>query len=354
MSGDSTIIGTDEPVLVTGATGVVGPRVVANLLDRGFRHVRCFTRPARSAAAPYQWDAMQEQDSRVEVFCGDLLSKADCVAAMKDVRAVFHLATGRDGRSYPDAFMNAVVTTRNLLDASVVHGGLRRFVNVSSLTVYANVGNPRGRLLDEGSPVESHPELRGDAYCFAKVKQDELLIAHAQQFGTPSVIVRPGYVLAPDKPGVSSRVGIDTFGIFLHLGGSNPMPFTYVDNCADAIVLAGLKAGIEGEVFNVVDDDLPTSREFLRLYKKHVRSFRSLYVPRMLSYALCDLWERYSRWSEGQLPPTFNRRHWHAHWKRTRYSNAKLKARLGWRPSVSMADGLGRCFESYRRAEAHA
>ena len=58
------------------------------------------------------------------------------------------------------------------------------------------------------------------------------------------------------------------FGIFLHLGGSNPIPFTYVDNCADAIVLAGLTPGVDGEVFNVVDDNLPTSRQFLRLYKQ--------------------------------------------------------------------------------------
>ncbi len=39
---------------------------------------------------------------------------------MKDVAVVYHLATGRDGKSYPDAFMNAVVTTRNLLEASLL------------------------------------------------------------------------------------------------------------------------------------------------------------------------------------------------------------------------------------------
>ena len=57
------------------------------------------------------------------------------------------------------------------------------------------------------------------------------------------------------------------------------MPFTYVDNCAEAIVLAGLRKGIEGEVINIVDDDLPKSREFLRLYKKQVRRFFSIPVP---------------------------------------------------------------------------
>jgi hypothetical protein len=83
----------------------------------------------------------------------------------------------------------------------------------------------------------------------------------------------------------------------------------------------------------------------LRLYKRHVRRFGSLYVPHTVSHALCYLWERYSDWSEGQLPPAFNRRRWHAFWKRTRYSNQKLKSRVGWMPKVSTAEGLRRYFE---------
>jgi nucleoside-diphosphate-sugar epimerase len=139
--------------------------------------------------------------------------------------------------------MNSVVTTRNLLEASRQYQSLRRFVSISSFAVYSNIGKSHGRLLDESCPVEQNPELRGDAYTFAKVKQDEIVIEYAQKFSIPYVIVRPGYVLGPDKVAISSRVGIDTFGVFLHLGGGNTIPFTYVDNCAEAIALAGLKQG---------------------------------------------------------------------------------------------------------------
>jgi len=142
--------------------------------------------------------------------------------------------------------------------------------------------------------------------------------------------------------------------VFLHLGGGNRIPFTYVDNCADAIALAGLKPGIEGEVFNVVDDDLPTSRRFLRLYKQHVRSFRSVYLPRVLSYLFCTLWEKYSTWSDGQMPPAFNRRRWHVEIKRTRYSNEKLKSRLGWTPKVATDEGLRRLFQYCRGSKVDA
>jgi nucleoside-diphosphate-sugar epimerase len=222
-------------------------------------------------------------------------------------------------------------------------------VSISSFSVYSNVGKARRNLLDETCPVEFHPELRGDAYSFAKVKQDQLVTDYGRRFGIPYVIVRPGFVYGPGNIGITGRVGLGSFGLFLHLGGSNPIPFTYVDNCAEAIVLAGLKPGVEGEVFNVVDDELPTSRQFLRQYKQHVRKFPSLYVPRWSSYLLCYLWEKYATWSDGQLPPVYNRKCWHAYWKKTRYSNEKLKARLGWRPLVPVADAFRLYFDSCRK-----
>src|SRR5262249_24161605 len=169
-----------------------------------------------------------------------------------------------------------------------------------------------------------------------------------KKFSIPHVIVRPGYVYGPGNEGITGRVGVGTFGLFLHLGGSNKIPFTYVDNCVEAIALAGLKAGVEGEVFNVFDDGVLSSRQFLRQYKKHVKSFKSIYVPHALSYVLCYVWEWYANWSEGQLPLAFNVRDWHITWKKTRYSNQKLKDRLGWVPVVSTAEGMSLFFNACR------
>src|SRR3989449_3530095 len=312
---DAFIIGPDDPILVTGATGFIGSRVVESLLVSGFRNVRCFARPSSAVSRLEAIVAQSGGGRRIEVVKGNLLSREDCAAATKDVAVIFHLAAGRGEKSFPDAFMNSVVTTRNLLEASLRHTCLRRFVSISSFAVYTNSQKPRWRLLDESCPVEERPELRGDAYCFAKVKQDEILTEYGKRFGIPYVIVRPGYVYGPGNGDITGRVGIGTFGVFLHLGGSNTIPFTYVDNCAEAIALSGLQKGGDGEVFNVVDDDLPTSRQFLRLYKQNVRRFKSIYVPHAVSYALCSLWEKYSSWSEGQLQPVFNRRRLHAHWK---------------------------------------
>ena len=123
-----------------------------------------------------------------------------------------------------------------------------------------------------------------------------------------------------------------------------------MDNCAEAIVLAGVKKDVDGETFNIVDDDIPTSREFLRKYKKNVKKFRSIYIPSNVSYALCYLWESYAKWSQGQLPPVYNRSRWTAEWKGFEYSNLKLKQLLDWKPRMPMDEALHLYYEYQKRA----
>jgi nucleoside-diphosphate-sugar epimerase len=354
MDVHDKIIGPEGPVLVTGASGFIGTRVVASLLEHGLRRVRCFTRPSSDLRALDKLRSRFGENAQIEVMKGNLLARGDCLKATDNIAVIYHLAIGGGGKSFPDSFLNAVVTTRNLLEASLHHRCLKRFVNLSSFAVYTNRQKPRGRPLDESCPTEEQAEVCGEAYCYAKVKQDGIVVEFAKKHGLSYVLVRPGTVYGPDKTEITGRVGLGTFGIFLHLGGANPIPLTYVDNCADAIVLAGLVSGVDGEVFNVVDDDLPSSREFLRLYKREVRRFNSVYLPRPVSYLLCYLWERYSAWSQGQLPEFLNRRAWHAYWKGSEYSNEKIKQRLGWTPRVPTHEGLARFFESCRQRGSHA
>src|SRR6059058_4670657 len=149
MDNKDFIVGPDDPILVTGASGFIGPRVVEALLHRGFRNLRCFVRPSSRPSRIEALNGYGRDGARIDVVEGDLLCPEDCTRASKDVMVVFHLAAGTGEASFPDAFMNSVVTTRNLLDACLQHRCLSRFRVVTTEFMKAS-----GK---DASPTSGHP-----------------------------------------------------------------------------------------------------------------------------------------------------------------------------------------------------
>jgi nucleoside-diphosphate-sugar epimerase len=330
---------SNDCILVTGSNGFIGAKVVESLLEYGFSNLRCFVRPSSRLERLKQVLERLPFGENAKLVTGDLLSRDDCRKAAEGVSVIYHLAVGIE-KSFAGAFMNSALATRNLMDAFLERGQPKRFVNVSSFAVYSNLSLKPGALLDETCPLEDAPQERFDAYGFGKLKQDELVKEYGKKYKLPYVIVRPGAVFGPGKRELSGRIGINTFGFFIHLGGSNQLPLTFVDNCAEAIVLAGFKPGVDRETFNIVDDEWITSRDFLAAYKNAVGSFFSVRVPYPLAHGFSWAWEKYSDWSKGQLPLVFNRRRCAAEWKGNRYSNEKLHQRLGWKPRVPMKKAM--------------
>jgi nucleoside-diphosphate-sugar epimerase len=345
MSSENIILAGDR-ILVTGSNGFIGSKVVEKLLEYGFSNLRCFVRPSSRLDRLEKTLSQFDFGKNVKLVTGDLLSRDDCRKAAEGISIIYHLAAGVE-KSFAGAFMNSALATRNLMDAFLEQGQLKRFINVSSFAVYSNLSLKPGALLDETCPLEGAPQERFDAYGFGKLKQEELVKEYGRKYKLPYVIVRPGYVFGPGNQELSGRVGIGTFGFFIQVNGSNYLPLTFVDNCAEAIVLAGLKAHVDGEIFNVVDDELLTGRQFLKAYKKKVRSFQSIRIPYFAAYGFCSLWEKYAKWSKGQLPLAFNRRRCVAEWKGNRYSNQKLRERLGWKPRVSMEKAMEAFLEQF-------
>lgn len=335
-------------VLVTGSNGFIGAKVVEVLLKHGVVNIRCFIRPSSGADRLQKVLSESGSGERVELLSGDLLSVDDCRRAVEGVSVIYHLAAGSD-KAFAGAFMNSALTTRNLLDAFLAYGKPKRFVNVSSFAVYSTLKIPCGAILDETYPLEDAPQERYDAYAFGKLKQEELVREYGEKFGLPYVILRPGTVFGPGKSGLSGRVGIGTFGIFIQVGGSNLLPLTFVDNCADAVVLAGLRPGVEGEAFNVVDSELLTSSQFLRAYKMSVGRSFSVRIPYFAADLFCRAWEGYSKRSKGQLPPVFNRHRCAAEWKPVRFTNQKLRDRLGWEPRIGLEEAMASFLSQYTR-----
>jgi nucleoside-diphosphate-sugar epimerase len=331
-------------VLITGANGFLGTSLVHRLLSRGDTDIRCFVRPGSRHT---QLEAMREQNhqANLELFVGTLTSADRILPALEGIDVVYHLAAGTSGTA-ADLFLNSVVASKHLLEAIVKHGSKMKVVLVSSFSVYGTANLPRNTVIDEKSPLEKQPARR-DAYAYSKLRQEKLFWEYQKVHGFPLTVLRPGVIYGPGGTAMSSRVGLRLPGIFLHLGGSNTMPLTYVDNCADAIALAGRSERANGQTYNICDDNLPSCRQYLKRYKREVERLRSIRVPYFMTRFLSWTVERYSIRSKGQLPAFLTPYRTATTWKGMRFSNAKLKE-LGWRPAIDTQEGMRRTFEFFR------
>ncbi|WP_435009115.1 SDR family oxidoreductase [Tundrisphaera lichenicola] len=75
----------DKPILITGASGYIGGRLVPQLLAKGYR-IRCLARDVRKLSGR-AWDA----DPRVEIVRGDVLDRASVRSAMEGCQAAYYL-----------------------------------------------------------------------------------------------------------------------------------------------------------------------------------------------------------------------------------------------------------------------
>lgn len=323
-------------IFVTGGSGFLGKRMVRRLLECG-HDVCCLVRRGSDTSA-FRAAVTIDGGGRLETVYGTLQDIAKLVEKIGSCDVVVHSAAAMNGGA-PVLFLNNVVATRQFM---TVLGSLcpKRLVLVSSLGVYGTGDLRPGDVMDETCPLDPTPQLR-DPYSYSKIGQ-ERVVWEAYKSGVVSslVVIRPGVIYGPGKGCLSARIGLQLGSLMVKMGGGQRVPYTYVDNCADAIALAVSAEGIDGEAFNIIDDDPPKARHVLRQYCRQVQRLRVIPIPRWAIGPMSGLCEWYHRWSRGQLPAVLTRYKSAAQWKPLRYSNAKAKSRLGWTPRVEFKVGL--------------
>ena len=207
---------------------------------------------------------------------GNLLSPEDCRRAADDVALVYHLAAGT-GKSFPGCVLDSAVATRNLLDAVAGSASLRRFVNVRSFSVYSNYTLRRGAVLDESCPVERAYTRAFRRICLREDSSRTTLssptgetVVSRTRFSGPESSSAPGGRAASSGVAASIRSASSCTSPAV-IQSRSPTWTT----AREAIVMAGLADGVDAEVFNVVDDDLPSSTALVRLVKRNLGRFFS-------------------------------------------------------------------------------
>lgn len=307
-------------ILITGAAGYVGRATVAAAREAG-HSVIAVVRLA--GVVPDGWDG----DDGIELVEADL-SRPDSVSAlnMVGVDAVIHAAASLSGDDAQQA-RSTLDGTRHLLAAIALAEDAPRLVLVSSVSVYAGTGLAVNALVTETSPLERAADQR-DAYCRAKLKQEEITAEGALDLGLELRIMRLGSVFGPGRLW-NAHIG-PGFGPFvLRLGTLGEIPLCHIAHCAEALVRAcevPVPDGPEGalEVLNLVDDDLPDRLRFLNAMAR--TGWPKVIVP--VSWRLFDLAGVLLGWLPGR-PGLFRRETLRARMFPVFYPNTRLRARLG-------------------------
>ncbi len=313
--------------LVTGGAGFIGSHLTTALVQRGdsVRVLDDLTSGSRENLAHLEVGA-PGSGAPVELELADIGDARGVRRACRGVEAVFHHAAQV---SVPASIEDPVASYRiNVMGTlSVLEGaraeGVERFVFAASSAIYGD--SPELPKAETMTPMPLSP------YASGKHAGEQLLEVWARAFGMKTVSLRYFNIFGPrqadDSPysgviAIFARRLLEGREVVIHGDGMQTRDFTYVENVVQANLLAVGAAKLEpGEVFNVGTEE---------------------------SVSLNDLYEHMRRLVGGSReavhgpPRPGDIRHSSA-------TCARIRERLGYRPTVGWREGLEVTLDWYRR-----
>ena len=302
-------------VLVTGADGFIGSHLTEALVQEGaLVRALCFYNSHGSLG----WLDTVEPDTRgaLDVRLGDVRDARFVEECCQGVEVVFHLAALISiPYSYqaPESFVDTNVRgTLNVLEA-VRRAGCSRLVHTSTSEVY---GTP------ETIPIrESHPLRAQSPYSATKIAADKLCEAFRCTYDLPVVILRPFNTFGPRQ---SARAVIPTILLQLlrhapevRLGSLEPRrDLTFVSDTVAGFLAAATAQGIEGETIHLGTGRAESVRDIVAAAQR-----------------VCHQEARVVLCPERLRPPR-------SEVMVLQSDPSRATSLLGWKPTVSLEDGL--------------
>ena len=310
-------------ILLTGASGFVGRAVLASVRQR--RSIRVAMRQPETADFP----------DDVGVVEASLSPHQDWIRALSGVSAVIHCAARvhvmNEEAADPLAEFRRVNVDGTLrLARQAMEAGVRRFVFVSSIKVNGEHSQPGHPFAADQIPAP------GDPYSISKCEAEAGLRALSEETGMEVVVIRPPLVYGPRvKANFLAMMLWLQRGVPLPLGGvtENRRSLVFLDNLVDLIITCLDHPAAAHQTFLVSDDeDLSTAALLRRMAAALGRPARLIPVPVGLITLGAKLIGRpgIAQRLCGSLQVDIG----------------KTKALLGWKPPISVDEGL-------RRTAAH-
>lgn len=327
-------------ILVTGGGGFLGSAIVRRLVARR-DEVRSFSRSIHPSL-----------DSSVEQIQGSLADPESVIRAVAGCEAVMHVAA-KAGVWGPrsEYELTNVIGTRNVL-AACRQRGVRKLVFTSTPSVV-------GTGFDIEGGNESLPYAAKHLAEYPRTKaiaEREVLAANGPVLAT--VALRPHLIFGPGDPHLIPRMLSRARAGKLRIVGSgkNRVDFTFVDDAADAHILAldRLATGspIAGRAYFVSQDDPLELWSFInRILNMVGIAPLSRRIPYQLAYAAGTTLEgvyRLCRWTtEPPMTRFVAAQLAHSHW----FDISAAKQDLEYAPRKLAADAITRLEDSLTVAE---
>ena len=303
----------EKRILVTGGAGFIGSEVVSQLIKKN---------AMVTVIDNFSFGKKQylPKKNNLKIIEGDITDEKVVSRAVKDQEFVIHLAALPfipDSFHYPANFFNVnAIGTVNLLWKSIQSKTVTRFIHISTSEVY---GTAQHVPMDENHPTAPH-----STYAVSKLAGDRVAFTLHKENGFPVVIIRPFNSYGPQYtqpyiiPEIMNQLLVGNKELMLgNIDATRD--FTYVSDTADAIICSLDSKNAIGEIINVGSGNEISIRDLAfkisKIAKKKIRIKydKSRERPYDVNRLICN--------------------------------NKKALKLLGWKPKISMDQGLKKLFQ---------
>ncbi|GAA4946860.1 NAD-dependent epimerase/dehydratase family protein [Actinoplanes utahensis] len=306
-------------VFITGAGGFIARALTARLRAAGHTVGGVDLRP----------------DDAGGIVAGDITADGPWQRAMTGADLVVHTAAvvsnavGLDGQ-----WRVNVAGTRTVLDAAV-RAGATRFVHLSSIRAFSDLGFPDG--VTEDHPVR--PD--GNPYVDTKIAGEQVVLQAHAAGEIAATIVRPGDVYGPgSRPWTVLPVQLIKKNRFLLPAmGNGVFSPVYVDDLVTGLELA-MSPPADGQIFTLTGGVGVPCREFFGHYYRMLGRRGPLVAPTAAAVAVAEAMGRAIRLTGG--PTEVNAISMRYFARTGTYSIAKARHLLGYEPAIDLTEGMSR------------
>jgi nucleoside-diphosphate-sugar epimerase len=260
------------------------------------------------------------------------------------VGLLYHCAAVTNNNVPWQTHQDTNITGAEAVFTAALKASVQRVVHVSSVIVYG-LASPTGDQVSESASLPDHPD-RWAYYLHSKQAADRLAFDYWREAGLPITVLRLGILYGPG--GRSPDRGLMQLGpLRLTIGrGRNQMPYTYVGNAVDCMLLAAIAPEAIGQAYNVVDEPQVTPRD-VASQSARITGERSIPmpVPPFLLAGVARLSEWRSERGGSQTPPKLSRFVVSSAGRNLRYDTSKAREHLGWQSEVALEEGLRNTFD---------